>query len=206
VEVLIALAITAMVGAMAYASLTSVIEGTEGNREVTERTHEINRAWMLLTRDIRAFVPRPVRDEFGQFEPALNGGRAARFPLSLTRAGWHNPQLQQRSTLQRVNYVVEDNALWRESYVVLDRAPDTEARRVKLLDGVEVLEVVFLDDLASLRAGEGVRGIDTRDWNDTWIADTGNPNTLPEPPAVLEVRLQLEDLGEMRRLYALPPL
>ena len=101
-----------------------------------------------------------MRDEFGQVEPALVGGAAARFALSFTRSGWHNPNDNPRSNLQRVNYRVEDGALWRDSYPVLDRAPDTEPQQVRLLEGVEVLELVFLGDLAAAQR-EG-RGSDPR--------------------------------------------
>ena len=50
-----------------------------------------------------------------------------------------------RSHLQRVNYRFEDEALWRESYPVLDRAGDTAGTSVRLLDGVEYLELGFLE-------------------------------------------------------------
>jgi general secretion pathway protein J len=81
VEVLIALAITAFVAAVAYTSLSTVITGVESARAGAERTQAINRTFMLLSRDLRQFVERPVRDEFGDTEPALSGGEAARFAL-----------------------------------------------------------------------------------------------------------------------------
>ena len=71
VEVLIALAITAFVSTIAYTSLSTVITGMESTRENSERAYAINRAWMIITRDLRQFVNRPVRDEFGEAEPAL---------------------------------------------------------------------------------------------------------------------------------------
>lgn len=204
VEVLIALAITAFVATIAYGSLSAVISGVESTRQVTDRTYDINRAWMIISRDLRQFVERPVRDEFGELEPALHGGTAARFPLSFTRAGWHNPAEHPRSNLQRVNYRLEDNALWRDSYPVLDRAADTEARSVKLLDDIDVMEVAFLGAIGDARsAGEGVT-VDTRNWIDSWVVDTSAPGSALVTPAALEIRLQLLDGGEMRRIYDLP--
>ena len=113
VEVLIALGITAFVSVIAYTSLSAVLSGAERLRENTDRSYEINRAFMILSRDLRQFVDRPVRDEFGEREPGLTGGLLARFPLSFTRTGWHNPNGYPRSNLQRVNYRLEDDALWR---------------------------------------------------------------------------------------------
>ena len=205
VEVLIALAITAFVAAVAYTSLSTVITGVESARASAGRTHDINRAFMLLSRDLRHFVQRPVRDEFGDSEPALAGGKAARFALSFTRAGWHNPNGLPRSHLQRVNYRFEDRALWRESYPVLDRAGDTEGRSVRLLDGVDYIELGFLGSVDQLRLGRGT-SIDTRQWPENWVVDTSDPDALPSPPVAVEITLGLADMGEITRLYALPPL
>lgn len=204
VEVLIALAITAFVSTIAYTSLSTVITGMESTRENSERAYAVNRAWMIITRDLRQFVNRPVQDEFGDREPALQGGPAARFPLSLTRGGWHNPVALPRSTLQRVNYRLEDEALWRDSYPVLDRAGDTEPLSVMLLDGVEDLQLAFLAsrDLARGNASS----LDTRQWPENWIADSSQPNSELQPPLAIELSLQLSDWGEMRRLYELPGL
>ena len=204
IEVLIAIAITAVVAALAYTSLSTVISGVESSRAAAERTYEINRAFMLLSRDLRQFVDRPVRDEFGDTEPAMLGGMAARYALSFTRSGWHNPNTLPRSNLQRVNYLLEDDALWRESYAVLDRAGDTEGARVRLLDGVESLELAFLGSIDQLRLGRGL-AVDTRQWPGTWVVDTSDPDSALAPPGALEITLRLADWGEVRRLYALSP-
>lgn len=206
IEVLIALAITAVVATIAYTSLSTVISAIDSLRESARRSTEINRAWLILSRDMNQFVYRPVRDEFGATEPAMAGGPAARFMLSFTRAGWHNFSGQQRSTLERVNYRLADNALWRDSYPVLDRAGDTEPREVMLLDGVEYLELRFLGNLGELRTLRDSSDVDTRQWTESWAVDSTVPGSDQPPPAAVEVRLELEDLGEMRRLYALPPL
>ncbi len=205
IEVLIALAITAFVSAIAYTSLSTTLLGVESTRATADRTYEINRAWMIITRDIRHFINRPVRDEFGQVEPALIGGPAARFTLSFTRSGWHNPNDNLRSNLQRVNYRVAEGALWRDSYPVLDRASDTAPREVKLLDDVEYLEIGFLGSLDAVQGRPDTVALDTRDWLENWVEDNSAPDTELPPPLALEIRLQLEDWGEMRRLYALPP-
>ena len=204
VEVLIALAITTFVSTIAYTSLSAAIVGVEQTREVANRTYEINRAMMIITRDLRQFVARPIRDEFGETEPAVTGGTAARFPLSFTRSGWHNPNALVRSSLQRVAYRLEDEDLYRDSWVVLDRAGDSEPRSVLLLEGVEYLEVGFLATLDELETDGDGRTLDTRNWRDNWVTQ-GVGESLA-PPVALELRLTLPDLGEVSRLYALPPL
>ena len=174
----------------------------ESTRENAQRSYEVSRAWMIITRDLRQFTNRPVRDEFGELEPALQGGPVARFALSLTRGGWHNPNALLRSNLQRVNYRVEDNALWRDSYPVLDRAGDTEPASVILLSDVDDLRLLFLGSVDTA-GGTGIN-LDTRQWPDNWVVDTSQPGATLAPPAALQVTLQLADWGEMTRLYVLP--
>jgi general secretion pathway protein J len=205
IEVLIALAITAFVSAIAYTGLSTVIAGVESTRAVSQRTYEVNRAWMIISRDMRHFVSRPVRDEFGELEPALSGGSAARFPLSFTRSGWHNPQGHLRSHLQRVNYRIEDEALWRDSYAVLDRAGDTEPVSAKLLEGVEYMDLRFLDSLENAEGSDSAT-LDTRQWPESWVVDNSGPGAELAPPVALELSLQLNDWGSMGRVYELPPL
>jgi len=206
VEVLIALGITAFVSVIAYTSLSAVLSGAERLRENTDRSYEINRAFMILSRDLRQFVDRPVRDEFGEREPGLTGGLLARFPLSFTRTGWHNPNGYPRSNLQRVNYRLEDDALWRDSYTVLDRAASTEPTSVLLLEGVEEVQLRFLAGLDQLQVSSRGLNIDTSDWTENWVADTSAPGASLAPPTAVEILLQLDDWEEIRRLYALPPL
>jgi general secretion pathway protein J len=206
VEVLIALAITAFVSVIAYTSLSTVMTGVESLQENTDRIYEINRAFTILSRDLRQLSPRGVRDEYGELEPAFVGGELARFNLSFTRGGWHNPLGHPRSTLQRVNYRLEDEALWRDAYPVLDRVADSEPSSVQLLDGVEELRLAFLGSLEALQIQTGGASIDTSNWQDNWVPDSGVlQNQLP-PPAALEITVRLTGWGEIRRLYALPPL
>jgi general secretion pathway protein J len=161
---------------------------------------------MMISRDLRQFVNRPVRDEFGELEPALSGGELARFALSLTRSGWHNPGGYPRSNLQRVNYRLEDDALWRDTYTVLDRSGNTEPTTVLLLDDVEDLRLRFLGSLEQFEPGSSGDALDTSDWAENWVSDTSVPGQELAPPVALEINVQLGDWGEMRRLYALPPL
>lgn len=203
VEVLIALAITAFVAAASYAGISSVLNGAEQLRVVGDRTRDINRALAFLDRDVRQFVNRSVRDEFGAVQPALSGGPLAFYPLSLTRDGWHNSLLLPRSDLQRVFYYLEDGELWRAYHPVLDRAVDVEPLRVMLLDNVDDLELRFLEGIETLELDRSLV-VDTRNWARNWIADFSAGAVLPEPPVALEFRLTLSDVGELRRIYALP--
>ncbi len=200
------MAITALVAAIAYRIFSTVLIGADSTERAAQRVYQVNRAWMFISRDFEQFSNRPVRDEFGESEPALQGGPAARFPLSLTRSGWYDPLGNPRPELQRVNYRVEDGALWRDSYPVLDRAGNTEPFESKLLDDVDDLQVLFLPAVSAVRSVGNGTELDTRQWLDSWVIDSSRPGELPAPPLAVEVRLVLRDWGEMRRVYVLPPI
>ena len=205
VEVLIAMAITALISMVAYTGLSSALSGAKSLRSASDRVHEINQTWALLSRDLRQVVNRPVVDEFGLVVPALMGGEMAREPLTLTRAGWHNSTAAPRSTLQRVRWWLEDERLWRGYFPVLDRTAGTEPVETAILDGVERFELRFLPALSAVESDRN-DVIDRRNWQDNWMADLSQPGQMPPPPAAVEVLLEVTGLGELRRTYVLPSL
>ena len=203
VEVLIAMAITAFVSVLSYQTLSTALAGIESARTESERLHEINRAFTVLSRDVRPMTNRPVRDEFGQMASAVSGGELARDPLRLTRSGWHNSTGAPRSTLQRVAYRLEEDKLLRLSYPVLDRTTAIEPTETVLIDGVEVFELRFLPSVNALEVDRD-QVIDRRFWQENWVADVGFTDKIIDPPAAIEVRVILSDWGELERLYVMP--
>ena len=203
VEVLIAMAITAFVSVLSYQTLSTALAGIESARTESERLYEINRAFTVLSRDVRQMTNRPVRDEFGQMASAVSGGELARDPLRLTRSGWHNSTGAPRSTLQRVAYRLEEDKLLRLSYPVLDRTTAIEPTETVLIDGVEVFELRFLPSVDALEVDRN-QVIDRRFWQENWVADVGFTDKIIDPPAAIEVRVILSDWGELERLYVMP--
>ena len=205
IEVLVAMAITAVIAVLAYVSLSTVIVGVDSVRSEADQINTLNRAFQVLARDIRQVVDRPILDEFGSREAALEGGPLARQMLALTRAGWHNTVDLPRSSLQRVAYYLEEDRLIRASWSVLDRSGSSEPREVTLLEGVESFDLQFLDDISALRINQGIE-LDRRLWVDNWLADISQPNSVIELPAALTIRLDIIDWGQIERTYVLPPL
>ncbi len=196
IEVLIAMAITMLILAGAFMTFSNLISGLEVLRRASGTTHSLNRLWMFVSRDVRQFVNRPIRNEFGEFESALWGGELANDSLNLTRTGWHNGRQQPRGNLERVRYILDDGVLYRESYAVLDRTDANTARRVALLDHVNEFEIRFLDSQVSIPVGEEW---DLEKWPSNWGAD-GTVN----PPLALAVTLEIDGLGQITRLYEVP--
>ncbi len=200
IEVLIAMAATMLILSAAYGTFSTLLNGLEVLRRATDATHELNRAWMFVGRDLRQFINRPIRDEFGDVESALWGGELAADSLILTRTGWHNGRDQLRGSMERVRYQLEDGTLYRDSYAVLDRTDVNEPRQVALLSNVERFELRFLDPQATIQPGG--------EWDtDRWPLNWGVNNRetgLVNPPAAVLVTLDIEGLGEIQRLYEVP--
>lgn len=213
-EVLVASALTALVGIMAYAFLNSAMAAFDTHRSQAQRLDEVNLFFTLLARDVSHTVARPVRDEFGELEAALLGGNSQQYLLSLTRGGRLNPRYVQRSDLQRVAYLFEDDIVYRAAWPMLDRgagSEDTEQGgilRAAVLHKVVSVSVHFLrrDDVQ-----DDVREL-AKQWQDSWpVPDlnalaSNNPQAqhFSKLPVAIEIRLTLEDLGELTRLFALP--
>ena len=91
---------------------------------------------------------------------------------------------------------------------MLDRAGDTEPRSVRLLDDVELFEVSFLATFEDVETNNDGRGLDTRSWRPNWGTEQYGAQTVGDlaPPIAVELTFELSDLGELRRLYALPPI
>ena len=203
VEVLVAMAITALISVVAYGALSSALSGAESVRSAMVRSQDINQTLALLSRDIRQVVNRSISDEFDQRAPALSGGELSRYLLTLTRAGWHNSTGAPRSTLQRVSWWIEDDVLWRAHFPVLDRTPGTEAIETAMLEDVERFEVRFLPTINDVKSDRD-DVIDDRNWRENWVLDVSQPDLELPTPAAIEIVLQLARLGEVRRLYVLP--
>lgn len=144
VEVLVALSIFAVLGAGATTLLRQMSDTKTHIEERASQFARLQSTHSRITRDVSQLVWRPWRDELGQKRDPVIGG-FGQLALHLTRAGWSNPLQRRRSDLQRVAYWLENNNLYRLFLVQPDMAPKTEPIRQLLLEGVNRLDVEFID-------------------------------------------------------------
>ena len=190
-EMLVALAIFAVLAALAYGGLQVVLNSRTEVAASMKRLEAVARAFDRIGRDLDQTIDRPIRDEYGVKLPALFGdvdlrGRG----LEFTRAGWANPLGEQRSDLQRVAYRVHDGRLYRLYWNVLDRAQDSKPQQMRLLDHVDSVQMRYL--------GPG------NDWEPEWPPPVNLGGTVTDLPRVVKVELDLPNLGHLTRLYRLP--
>jgi len=183
IELLVALVIFVLLAVMAYGGLTRVLDARDSFERHNDRLSALQMTFMLMGRDIEQAVDRPIRDAFGDPLPALSGDQLG---LELTRDGWRNPGGFMRSRLQRVGWRLDDDGLHRLAWAVVDRAPDSEPVQPVMLDQVEGLVIRFLNEQGQ--------------WFDQWPPSQANATQLDLPKAV-EVTLELDDWGEIRRLF-----
>jgi general secretion pathway protein J len=194
IEVLVALALTALVAMMAYASLSAAISASESTRLDAERLQTVDRLFQILQRDIGQAVSRPISDGYGEIQPALRGGVVDGELLLFTRSGWPNARQQLRSDLQRVRYRSTGDTLWRDYWEHTDIAPGTQPISTRVASGLPAVRMRFLGPDASSF------GTDSSEWRDSWLTQSRTDGL----PLAVEVILELQAWGEIRRLFVLP--
>lgn len=185
-ELLVALAIFSVLSLLAYNGINSMITSKQHVEKEADRLAALQIAVTRLNLDLEQAVNRPVRNEFGEESPAFVSRSSREKDLELTRTGWRNPAGRQRSSLQRVAYRLTEGKLLRYSWPVLDRSSGQEPYSQTLLEQVDSLETRFLDHSGN--------------WHDRWPPATPRSRDLPR---AVEITLELEDWGEIRRLMVL---
>ncbi|WP_276967774.1 type II secretion system minor pseudopilin GspJ [Metallibacterium scheffleri] len=187
IEMMVAVAIFAVLAVLAYAGLDAVLRQRSELDQHYQHLHVLQRAYEVMQRDFSQAAPRGVRDELGGPLPALRGDPSGRV-VALTRAGYPNPAEVRRSQLLRVRYELHDRQLLRLQFPVLDRAPVGLPKPVVLLRGVRHLRLRYLDASGN--------------WQTSWPPAGVTATTLPRAVAVT---LRVDHLaGPLQWLFVLP--
>lgn len=211
-EMLIAMAITAVVAAMAYGFLSSARVAKESIDEALLTVNSLETVFQLLATDLHHVVDRELPATaagLGSVEPApaFIGGEVSRgaanvllgdYIIRLVRDGWANPLQQQRSDLQRVGYRWIDGELWRDYWPERNQPLDAPPAGTRLLiEDLEEVRIRFLPATA--------RELRDTAWLEYWPPEGSdqNANTSNLPLAV-ELTLTLEDGGDVQRIFSLP--
>jgi general secretion pathway protein J len=188
IELLVAMAVVAVIGIMALTGLSEVIKQQTIARERAQRWQKIQLAMRIVVQDLAQLQPRPTRDELGEtFVPSLVASPNAQYALEFSRGGWANPGGFPRGTVLRVAYNWEQDKLLRFHWPIMDRTLSTPPVRTELLDGVDNVEIRFLDTNGQ--------------WQVDWppLSAAGPMRYVLRPRAV-EVAIELKDFGRITRL------
>lgn len=185
VEVMVALAIFALVSAAGVAILGWAADQQSGVRVRMDRLAELQRAHSLLKADLsqtalrRTRLPdgRPGRDAFVAAPPGQRQGTLFAF----VRRGWENPDGEPRASLQFVEYRLVDDRLERHVRAAVDGTSTMPPQ-------------VVMTGVASIQTGYFAY----RQWSDGW---TGGAEVLPE---AVRLDMELRDYGAVRQVFLLP--
>jgi len=136
----------------------------------------------LFQRDIMQLSPRAVRDAFGDKEAAIvlfNGQE-----LVFTRGGNFSSLKLDQTELTRVSYSLQDEQFVRSHWRQLDSTQGDQPLSASLLSKVTNLQMRVLDQ--------------NNIWHQDWpLSDNSKIRAL-------ELTIDLEDWGEIRRLFPAP--
>ncbi len=183
-EVLVAVLLFAIAAALAYGGLRGIVAAQAQGNEAKARLGRLQFAVSLIERDVASAARRGVRDAYGVPRPALEG-EAQR--IELTRYGHANALALPRAEMERVSYLRREDRLLRLRWPSLDHAPGARAAEDELLDGVDALDIVYLD----------AQGREHRQWPPT----RGAAEILPR---AIRVTMDVQGFGEIRRVLELP--
>ncbi len=193
IEIIIALFIFAIIGVIAAISLRNSINNFTKIKKANSEVAELSYALTILERDSLQAFPRSVSDEDGHLiGPFIATGSNS---FEMTVGGYYNPlQLMRRSQLQRVKYSIEDSALVRTTWPVLDRAPSTKPLMRKLLSNVSSMQVQFVDPFGQTQAS----------WPPPTNSNDANLSALEILPKAIMVDIKTKNWGDIQRIFVLP--
>lgn len=173
-EMMVALAIFAVIGLGGYQLLQGMLRNGEQVHEHGARLSDVERLFALLTRDLsQAAIPtHPALLTAGEAPFITRSDGEER--LRLTRRNWLNPLQEPRSSLQRV--------AWRWSDGTLTRVNLSSGEAGATFTGIQSLQLRFW-------SGSG--------WHTDW-------RTSHRLPQAVEVILTVLPWGEIRHIALLP--
>ncbi|WP_417457963.1 type II secretion system minor pseudopilin GspJ [Kordiimonas sp.] len=195
VETMVAMLIFASVSAAGVAILISFNSGQQALATADDFIADMQISSSLLRADLEHALPRASRDASSAVLPVFAGGLRGDqlgvredgiVPLLAFVRGGHMAALVSDTApaVQRVEYVLKDGALVRRAYARPDATATTPVAERVVMRGVTSAEVRF-------------RSSDT--WVMDWYGRAGQPNNMP---GVVEVSLEIEGRGTLKRLYA----
>lgn len=183
-EMVVAVAIFAVMAGIAYGGLNQTIKTGNQVSESNQRLSELQFALSYFSRDWLQVSSRKIRNQYGDEESNII---IADNSVSFTHGGWSNLLQIKRSNLQRVQYLLIDTNLIRRHWVSLDQGIGEEPLESILLHNVSALEIGFIDAFE--------KQIDS--WPKELIQDGSRP-------IALIISVEIAQLGKTWRYLEIP--
>ncbi|BFM49540.1 type II secretion system minor pseudopilin GspJ [Marinomonas sp. THO17] len=185
IELLIVMSIMAGIGVVSFQLVATGLQMQNKLDQDSEQFNTVARTWWKLQADLQQLIDRPIKNEYGQDEPALTLDSNQ---LSFTRAGWLDPMDTERPPYLRVEYRQTENSLKRSFWQELDRPPGSQ-RLVQNFSSVQSFKVEVLTN--------------EQEWVDTWPRYTNGQEEKALPLAI-RLTLAFDNLPEISRIFVIP--
>ncbi|MCX7175991.1 MAG: type II secretion system minor pseudopilin GspJ [Proteobacteria bacterium] len=193
IELMVAVALLAVITSMAYRGLDSVSRSSEHSIAEGDHWQGIALLFERIASDVAQPASRPVRAGAENAVPlpawwgrdVVGAGDATGVDAAAAQLEFTRKSPSGRDEV-RLGYRLRDGKVELLLWPVLDRAPGTQPEVYALLEGVSGLRFRHLDS--------------TGTWQDTWPV-TGIKDVLPR---ALAVEITLKDGVTLHRLFALP--
>lgn len=189
IEILIALTVFAIIAGITSSTLYYAFNTRSRVNEQSDHLSILQLAVSLIQQDTAQTADRAVRANDLRLFPVFIGRSDY---MEFTRDGDINPgSIEKRSTLQRVAYVCQANALIRRTWTTLDM-PDRNVHEDKLLiDNLSGCHFSYLNQTLQVFP----------DWRTDAVEQNQNKEFLPK---AVQFNLTLKDLGEINLLFSIP--
>ncbi|MEW6992205.1 type II secretion system minor pseudopilin GspJ [Colwelliaceae bacterium 6441] len=184
IEVLLAIAIFAMISLASFSIFDGVIKSEQISKAKMDRLNDIQRAWLVIERDFLQIAQRSIRIEgdaplTGFIHTENDAFSSNNEAIAFVRHGWTNPGLLiPRSDIQSVAYRIEDNTLERLHYNFVDAVVGEEPKIRKLLNEIKSFTIEYF-------------------YKNSWQKELIE-NLLPQ--AIL-IRIETDDFGMFERKF-----
>lgn len=186
-EVLIAIAIFSLISLSSFTIFDSVLRGDASAKIRSERQNELQRAFLIIERDITQIARRTIRLN-GEapltrlIQNANDSYSSEEQAIAFVRHGWTNPGLLlPRSDMQAVAYRLTDDTLQRLHFNFVDAVVGEEPKIRPLISDVTELTFEYYDG---------------KKWQETWVTDL--------LPLAIAIEIDTKDYGKIRRQFLVP--
>ena len=183
-EMVVAVAIFAVMGAIAYPGLTQMAKTGQAVSESNLRISELQFAVAYINLDWLQVSPRKIRNRYGDEESNI---LIEDNSITFTRGGRSNLLQHKRSSLQRVTYSLVGKNLTRQHWLSLDQGVGEEAFSTVLLKNVTAFEIGFIDS--------------SEKKIETWPENQG---ITSQKPIALSFSIELDGFGLINRILEVP--
>ncbi len=183
-EVLIAIAIFSLISLSSFTIFDSVLKGDATAKKRSERQNELQRAFLIIERDLTQIARRSIRLEgeapIGQLIQSSDDSFAREEQaIAFVRHGWTNPGLLlPRSDMQPVAYRVVEETLQRLHFNFVDSVVGEAPKVRPLISDVTALAFDYYDG---------------KEWIEAW---SGN-----KLPLAIAIEIDTKDYGVIRRQF-----